>query len=260
MPLTMPLFVTPEDVILRMQLDKDLTGITDVITSGIIAAQLHVERIIDGKLQRMSQDARYFVDAESFSGIAPNGAYRLEVPSGFIREDTTIVVGASNPLAGPFDDIYTVDDTLMRIDYTRGYVHLDPVYGNCHVRIMCDTGFEPGTNPLPVTDLSTYSAGTAYAVGDQVAYNGGAYECITATTAGIAPTNAAYWSPAYIPQESLPMPIYEAIMSLVPMVFNSNQTTNRSDEAQKQYRTATDHAEMLLQPYVRTKGFTFRAA
>jgi hypothetical protein len=62
-----------------------------------------------------------------------------------------------------------------------------------------------------------------------------------------------------VPQEPLPDALYEAIMSLVPMVFNAQQTTNRSDEAKNQYVTLTDHANLLLQPYVRTQGFTFRS-
>jgi hypothetical protein len=48
-------------------------------------------------------------------------------------------------------------------------------------------------------------------------------------------------------------------MSLVPMVFNAQQTTKRSNEAKSQYQTLTDHANLLLQPYMRTQGFTFRS-
>jgi hypothetical protein len=59
--------------------------------------------------------------------------------------------------------------------------------------------------------------------------------------------------------EPIPNAIYEAIMSLVPMVFNAQQSTNRSDKAKEQYQTLTDHANVLLQPYMRTQGFTFRS-
>lgn len=261
MPLTMPLFVTPADVILRMQLSTDLAGIEDVITTGIIGAQLHVQRIIDGRLCRLHQDARFFVDAESFSGIAPNGAYRLEIPSGFVRSDVPVLISASSPNASPFDEQFEADPALVRVEYPRGYVHLDAqAYANCHVRIQCDTGFEDGTSPLPVAGLPAYAPATTYTVGTVVVFNGTAYRCTVDPPVGTPPTDAAYWEKATVPQEPLPQEVYEAIMSLVPMVFNTNQTTNRSDEAQKQYQVATDHAELLLQPYVRTKGFTFRAA
>jgi hypothetical protein len=259
--LQMPLFVAPADVILRLQLSADLTGVDDVVTSGIIGAQLHAQRIIHGEFCRKSRDVRYFIDAESFSGIAPNGAYRLEVPSGFIRQDTPVVISAGNPNAGPFEEKFEVDPLLVWIDYQRGYVNLDAqTYANCHVRVQCDTGFEDGTTPLPVEGLADYDAGATYAIGDVVVFNGATYSCLVPPPIGTDPTDAIYWALAYVAVEPIPVEVKEAIIALVPMVFNSNQTTNRSDEAQKQYTTATDHAELLLQPYVRTKGFTFRAA
>lgn len=260
----MPLFVDPQDVILRMGLDKDLTGIEEVITSGIIAAQLHVERVIDGKLARQSQNCGFFIDAQSFSGIAPGGLYRLEVPSGLVRQDVAqVVTGSYGAVNGPFSDSYSaIESTLMKFDYNRGYLYVDSAtYGNYHVKLQCDTGYEDGTRPLPIDDLPFWDEATQYAVGDQVAYyeNSVAYTCVVVPAVGIAPTNATYWSPAYVPQEPIPNAIYEAIMSLVPMVFNAQQTTNRSDEAKDQYRTLTDHANLLLQPYTRTQGFTFRS-
>jgi hypothetical protein len=257
-----PLFVDPQDVILRMQLDKDLAGIVDVITSGIIAAQLHVERIIDGHLARRSQRCGYFIDAEAFSGIAPGGLYRLEVPSGLVRQDVPQVVTASyGAINGPFSDSYSaVNAGLMQFDYNRGYLYVDAAtYGNNHIKIQCDTGFEDGTKPLPVEGMADWSASQQYHVGDQVAYQEKAYEVVTEPPIGTSPTNALYWKPATVPQEPIPDAIYEAIMALVPMVFNANQTTNRSDEAKQQYQTLTDHANLLLQPYTRTQGFTFRS-
>lgn len=255
----MPLFVDPQDVILRMQLDASLTGIEDVIRSGIIAAQLHVERIIDGRIARQSQNALYHLDAESFSGITPGGAYRLEIPSGLIRQDVPQTVSASSSsVAGPFTSYEAVQSDLLKFDYDRGYLHLDATYGNYHVRVGCETGYEPGTRPTPVEGVPVWDGATAYAVGALVAFQGVSYTCVLEAPAGMPPSNAAFWTPAYVPQEPIPDAMYEAIISLVPMVFNAQQTTNRSDEAQKQYVTLTDHANLLLQPWVRTKGFSFR--
>lgn len=256
--LAMPLFVDPQDVILRMQLSPDLTGVEDVVSSGIMSAQLHVERVIDGKLSRQKQDCRFFIDSQAFSGIAPGGLYRLEVPSGLIRQDVVQTVSFSNE-GGPFTAHAAIDSGLMKFDYNRGYLYVDAAtYGDSYIRIQCDTGFEDGTRPVPVDGLPLYTPGTNYVPGDVVAYNGKAFECIAAVT-GTAPPDAAYWKVAYVPQEPVPPAIYEAIMSLVPMVFNAQQTTNRSDEAKNQYVTLTDHANLLLQPYVRTQGFTFRS-
>jgi len=255
----MPLFVDPQDVILRMQLSPDLTGIEDVVTSGIIGAQLHVERIIDGRLSRQAQDCLFFIDAESFSGIAPGGAYRLEIPSGLVRQDVPQNVSSSTgTVSGPFTDYEAVQTNLMKFDYNRGYLYLDTQYANNHIRVTCETGYEDGTRPLPPTGLPDFDDTVQYQVGDRVAYLEAAFECTAAPPVGTVPTTAAYWKRALVPQEPLPDAIYEAIMSLVPMVFNANQTTNRSDEAKNQYQTLTDHANLLLQPWVRTKGFTFR--
>jgi len=259
--MNMPLFVDPQDVILRMQLSADLTGIIDVVSSGIMAAQLHVERVIDGKLARQSQNCGFFIDAESFSGIAPGGLYRLEVPSGLVRQDVPQVVTSSyGAINGPFSDSYAPLDTgLMKFDYNRGYLYVDAAtYANHHVKLQCDTGYEDGTRPLPIAGLPSYAVGTTYQPGDVVEYNGAAYRCI-ATITGTAPPVAAYWAVAYVPQEPIPDAIYEAIMALVPMVFNAQQTTNRSEDAKSQYVTLTDHANLLLQPYARTQGFTFRS-
>lgn len=257
----MPLFVDPQDVILRMQLSPDLTGIEDVIASGIMSAQLHVERVIDGHLSRRSQNCGYFIDAEAFSGISPGGLYRLEVPSGLVRQEVPQVVTSSAGVNGPFADTYeTVEVSLMRFDYDRGYLYLDAeTYGNHHVKVQCDTGYEDGTRPLPVDGLEEFSDTTQYAIGDQVAYLGASYTCTATPPVGTLPTDATFWAPATVPMEPIPDAIYEAIMALVPMVFNAQQTTNRSDEAKNQYQTLTDHANLLLQPYVRTQGFTFRS-
>jgi hypothetical protein len=241
-----------------MQLDSELSGVQEIVESGIIAAQLHVERVIDGKLGRQSHDARYFIDAEAFSGMAPGGLYRLEVPSGLVRQDTTPVVTFSNELS-PFSTHTAINSDLSRFDYNRGYLLVDAsTYRNSYVRVQADTGFEDGTRALPTTGLDAWAALTQYAVGDKVAYQGVSYEAINIPPVGTVPTDPTYWKAAFVPMETIPDAIYEAIISLVPMVFNAQQTTNRNDEAQKQYRVLTDHANLLLQPYVRTQGFTFR--
>jgi len=193
----MPLFVDPQEVILRMQLSPDLSGIEDVIKSGIVAAQLHVERVIDGKLARQSQNCGYYIDAESFSGIAPGGLYRLEVPSGLVRQDVPQVIETSSGSTyGPFSDTYElIDSSLMKFDYNRGYLYVDAqTYGNHHVKLQCDTGYEDGTRPLPVEGLTDFSAATQYAVGEHVAYEGVAYTCTALPPVGTLPTNAAFWA------------------------------------------------------------------
>lgn len=257
----MPLFVDPQDVILRMQLSAELTGIEEVIASGIIAAQLHVERAIDGKLARRKHNCLFHLDSESFSGIAPGGLYRMEIPSGLVRQDAPqIVETSSGTIEGPFTTYEAIDPGLMKIDYVRGYLYVDAqTYGDYHIRLQCDTGFEDGTSPVPVEGVAAFDPLHQYAVGDLVVYNGTTYRCIAAPVVGTTPDSAVHWQKAVVPMEQVPDAIYEAIMALVPMVFNAQQTTNRSDEAKQQYTTLTDHANLLLQPFMRVSGFTFRA-
>jgi hypothetical protein len=203
---SMPLFVDPQEVILRLQLDSNLTGITDVIASGIIGAQLHVERIISGQLARQVQDARYYVDSESFSGIAPNGTYRLEIPSGFVRSDVPVLITSSLPNAAYFEDLTDADMSMVRIEAPRGYVHLDQdTFSDCHVRVQCETGFDVG--------------------------------------------------------EAIPYDVAEAIMSLVGMILAPGaEAASTGVGGKRSLHQPTDPAFMLLQPYIRTKGFSFRPA
>jgi hypothetical protein len=259
----MPLFVSPADVILRMQLSAELTGLEEVVASGIIGAQLHVERLLGCKLQRQSQDCQYYIDGDAFSGITPGGVFRLELPSGFMRRDTNVVVTATESdqlnTIGPFDAFAAVDTDYLRIDHDRGYILMDAAsFANSYVRVRCDTGFEDGTTPYPLTGIDAYDDEATYAVGDRVVYAGVVYTCLVATEPGDSPTDLLFWARTFVPMDQIPMALYEAIMALVPLAFNSSQTTTRSNEAQQQYKVATDHASMLLQSYIRTRGFSFR--
>jgi len=261
--LAMPLFVTPLDVILRMQLDKELSGIEDTVASGIVGAQLHVQRMIDSKLVRQSQDCMYQLFSDAFSGIQPGGAFRLEVPSGFIRRDTPVLITASDDIsmtgATPFGTFDAVDMTAVKIEYDRGYILIGSGDNtNCFVRVRCDTGFEDGTSPYPTTGISAYDPDVEFAVGDQVVFGGVVYTCKVAAGVGVDPTNISRWVKTYVPIEQLPEDLYEAIMAMVPVIFDSSQTTNRAKEALEQYKKANDHSNLLLSNYIRTKGFTFR--
>jgi hypothetical protein len=259
LPLKMPLFVDPSEVVTRMQLDVNLSGTLELVTSGIVGAQLHVERIVGGRLVRMTQDDIYFLDSQSFSGMTPGGVYRVELRSGFIREDEPLIVGFST---GRFGEYADTDASLQTVIYPRGYVLLDAgMYADSYVRVQAVTGFEDGSRPWPPTDVPAYDAGTIYAVGDKVVYDALVYEMIAQSTPpvpGWVPTDTAYWKKAYVPMEPLPDAVYEAILAMVPIVLSASQTTNRSKDAEAQYKMLTDHANLLLQPFIRTKGFSFR--
>jgi len=259
LPLKMPLFVDPSEVITRMQLDVNLSGTLELVTSGIIGAQLHVERIVGGRLVRTVQDDIFFLDSQSFSGMSPGGVYRVELRSGFIREDEPLVVGFST---GRFGDYTDIDASLQTVIHPRGYILLDAgMYADAYIRVQAVTGFEDGSRPWPVDGIPDYDPATIYAVGDKVVYSAAVYEMIAQETppvAGKLPTDTAYWKKSYVPMEPLPDAVYEAILAMVPIVLSASQTSNRSKEAEQQYKMLTDHANLLLQPFIRTKGFSFR--
>lgn len=93
--LTMPMFVDPVDAVDRMQLDAGVTGVLAEVNKAIMRAELFVQALVDGSLIRQTLNSMYFTDSEAFSGMQPNGVFRLELPSGFIRRDTPVSVQVS---------------------------------------------------------------------------------------------------------------------------------------------------------------------
>lgn len=260
--LSMPLFVEVDDVIRRMQLSEELTGVVETVTSGIIGAQLHVERVIDGKLSRQSHSRVYHLDSDVFSGIQPGGMYRLEVPSGMIRQDTPIVLSNSgSSRLGPFETFDSLTNDFAKVDYDRGYVLVSASqYDNDFIRLVGDSGYEDGTTPYPLTGVEAYGDVLIYEVGDVVSLGGVAYTCIVETSVGMSPTtNPERWARKYVPMEDIPTDLKEAIITMVPVILSSSQQhTKGMPDPAKAYQRAAAHAELLLSNYTRAKGFTFR--
>jgi hypothetical protein len=257
------LFVDPADVAKRMQLTQNLAGMIDVISDAILGAQAQVEAIIGCTITRKSQDCMFFLDGDAFSGIQPDGLFRLEVPSGLIRRDTPIALFYSSDTfdsteEGPFGTQVLSLGVDYKIDYIQGIIFAEAgKYRDRYVRVQCDTGFEPGTNPLPLTGLLAYDNTHTYTAGDKVAYNGVAYTAIVQSI-GHLPTDVNFWNPAFIPKEKLPFNLEEAIKSYVPSVFDSSQVSNRNSQAQPLYKIAQDRAQLLLKDYIRMRGFMHR--
>lgn len=280
--LSMPLFVSTADCITRMQLDATLSGLADVVISGIIGSQLHVQQILRGKLQRQSIDCMFFLDGDAFSGIQPDGVFRVELPSGFIRQDVvpTITVSTDTTLAEitslygvaatatPFSDHEAIDMDYVKIDYDRGYLYIDKKYVGRYLRVLCDSGFEDGLTPTDTEGIDDYDEDTAYTVGQKVVFNDAVWRCIQNAVAkddyanppvvAEAPPDPTHWVLDFVPMEQISMDLYEAIMTMVPVIFNNSQASNRSNEAEKMYKTASEHAYALLQSWVRIKGFSLR--
>ena len=278
--LSVPLFVTESDVAERLQLQDQLTGAVGVIESAIMGSQLAVERLLGGTLCIKQRTCNFFLDADAFSGMQPGGFFRLEIPSGFVRNDYSVsVVSADN---WQMNNSQTLTADQYQVDYDRGYILVDAgtlhgnwdlrfysyapysqgQYRNKFVQVTCTTGFKPSVpTPSFTGTASAWDAGTAYTPGQAVtiAVSGGTatYLCVADCT-GVQPPNTQYWTPVSYGPEQIPQAVYEAVMTYVPLLLNSDQSTNRNPQAKPQYQTLTDHCMMLLRDYIRMKGFSFR--
>jgi hypothetical protein len=258
MPLIIPSFVSVEDVANRMQLDMTLAGVEDAVTRGIQAAQLHIEGLLHGHLVAQARNDIYFLDSEAFSSMQPGGRYRLQIRSGFVRQDppVTITFGSDWKLS----DIETADPVQYEIDYARGFIHMDSeTYGNSYVRIGCTTGFLANVpTPAFTTTPAAYDPAITYQVGDTVILGGITYIANIITTGNVPLNDIVHWTPVAFGTETVPDAIAEAIMSFVPSMMNASQTSNMSAEVKNQYDIMADHAILILAPYYRMGGFTFR--
>lgn len=228
--LAMPLFVSVADVIQRMQLNADLPGITDVVSQAIMGAELQIEALLDGQITRKTHDCMYYLDSDAFSGIQPGNMFKLEVPSCFIRRDTPPTISYSSVTS--FEQYGVL---------SNGFNDSDGPFGN-----------------FTSVDMSfvkiDYDRGYVYMAANR---HGNRYIRLQCDT-GFEPGTNTNSSNTVIPMEQIPQALYEAILSYVPTIFDSSQTTNRNQEAQPQYEKAADHARMLLKNYVKMNGFSFR--
>jgi hypothetical protein len=230
------LLVDYKDVIQRMQVNGDLQGAAETIQSAIRGAQVHLEAVLDTVFAKQEVDAVFYVDSEAFSGIQPGGQYRLELPTGFVRTDVppVITVGSKYNLS----DQLPLDPSTYRFDLIRGYLLIQASTRRPTNGIGSFNGAE---NQLSFVD-------DMYV---RVQYQSG-FTGVLQDTDDSPPTQK-------VAAEAIPDWLYEAILSYVPVIFDSSQVTNRNAEASAQYRKAGDHAIAAVAAYVRNKGMSFRA-
>lgn len=228
------LLVKYQDVVARMQINSELAGAAEVVQSAIQGAQLHLESVLTSVFNRNVVSAVFFADSEAFSGMQPDGYYRLELPTAFVRSDVPPIVSVGTSF--DLSDQVPLPTNSYRFDKIRGYLLLQ-------AKIQRPTSAVGQNN----------AAGQTSFVDDmyvQVQYESG--------FTGIVQNNAVSPPTQTTAAEDIPSWLYEAIMSYVPVIFDSSQVTNRNQEAQAQYKKAGDHAVALLSPYMRNLGFSFR--
>lgn len=234
MAITPQLFVDPLDVAKRMQINlQELPGAVDILTSAIVGAQLHCQTVLGSQLPIQAQDCKFYLDGDAFSGVQPNGQFRLEMPSGFIR-----VPNATYPLTITSDSQWsmpnplTVDPTVYRVDYTKGIVYIDA------------TTFKNFVINSPLLRLD---------VGQQYRDQ---YVRVQCTTGFLV--NSGVWGTAgKTPPEAIPDWFTEAIIAYcaVIAVGGQAQTDNKAKEI---YKVAGDHANLVLASNRRQIGFALR--
>jgi hypothetical protein len=258
---SMPLYVNPDDVIERMQLQGSLAGVQELVESAIVGAQLHVQGCIGSEFGTQARNDLFFCDDDAFSGIKPGGMFRLELTSGFVRQDQPITLNfGSNWM---MTDAQTVPSGTYLVDFDKGYVLVDgKLYANKFVQVGYTSGFQASvpTPALPVGETPTvYDPTLVYDLNDVVTYQGNTFICSTPSgVAGTLPTVIVNWTQVVYGPEQIPQDLYEGIISDIPALLNADESTNRAQQAALMYKTLSDHTQILLKKYFRLKGFTNR--
>ncbi len=136
------IFVQPAKVLMRMQINTDLVGVTDVLISALVGAQLHIQSLLDSKFEVQDYSADFFLDSDAFSAIQPNGLYRVELPTGFVREDSDFTLIYDTDWR--FSTAQVIPSTDYKLDAIRGRVLVDPQYGDYYLRAAFTAGYTPG--------------------------------------------------------------------------------------------------------------------
>jgi hypothetical protein len=136
------IFVQPAKVLTRMQINSDLVGVADVLISALVGAQLHIQSLLASTLEKKEYLTKYYLDTDAFSSIQPDGLIRVELPTGFVRTDSTFTLMTDTDWRFASPDLIPASD--YEVDALRGRLVLDPIYGDQYVRAAFTAGFTPG--------------------------------------------------------------------------------------------------------------------
>jgi hypothetical protein len=135
----MALLVDTLDVMNRLGMDESLVDdATPAIETAIRSATIRLESEMDTKLDKASSNELFYTDSSSFSGIQPNGAFRLLLAQGFVRSSPAVVVQVTDKWNSVIE---TIDSTYFTLDYKKGLVLLDDKYADFYIRVTYDHGF-----------------------------------------------------------------------------------------------------------------------
>ena len=137
------LYIDPKKVLVRLQINKDLDGADRVVASAIQGAQTHIEGVLDSQFERRTWTTTFFLDDQAFSGLKPNGQFRMELPSGFVRMDNPPIVTYDTLGDWRMANAALVPTSDYMVDPLRGIIYIDArSYSEKYIQIQFDSGFK----------------------------------------------------------------------------------------------------------------------
>jgi hypothetical protein len=227
--------VTVAQAVARMGLDNTMTSYNTVMASAIAASQLHTEaawmsRLTDpgNSLEPNGLTEIFYLDPLEF-GINPKRMYRCLLSRGFINDRVPFSVQIADDWQSAARGTGFIQ--TLNLSQDPSLYTLDPVRGILNI----PTSFGIPMSPFPpFGDAgSGWTNERKYIV---VNYSSG----FDSTTVSQVPD----W-------------VTEAIVSYTPVIFDIGQTTNRSADAERQFKKAAAHSNTILAPYTRNIGFCF---
>jgi hypothetical protein len=225
--------VTPQQVVNRMGLDNSGGQYTAVMTSAIAAAQLHTEVAWESRFTDPGSGAEPNGLTEIFKlnplefGIQPDGFYRCLLSRGFINDRVPFVVQIADDWPSAANQTGLIQ--TLNIQQDASLFMLDPVRGILSIPVS----FGVPLSPFPPFG----DAGAGWT-------NHGKWVVVTYSS-GFDSTTLA----------QVPDWVTEAIVSYCPVIYDVGQPTNRSQEAEQQFKKAAAHSNTILAPYKRNIGF-----
>lgn len=106
----------------------------DSLSEALLSSQRRIEVELDSRLQRGTSVDVFYTDSESFSGVQPDGFFRLYLTSGLLLEAPRVYIGEDNT---------GVEILSVRHSKNRGLVYLkNTEHSNMTISVYSTYGYE----------------------------------------------------------------------------------------------------------------------
>lgn len=134
-------FVTNDKLRARLGISIELDGLTDLMDSAIMSAQLRLEGFLDTPLQKSTRKDVFYLDPSLHCGVIPNGVFRLRLSQAFVDPDSIVVKAGSSvseqETVVPTTDLFLTDNYLM-----RGYLSLAAAWEGQYISVDYSAGYD----------------------------------------------------------------------------------------------------------------------